>query len=163
MSKFKVGDRIRITVNPSENCNSLLRVGDVGIIDKFYLNAAGEEVSASMACDLRVIGCFHKLGSIELAKPKWTIYNNTLPWSDLSDKQKGKLLLSAHNNNNSIKLDEVIIYSPSFDDDGLGVYQAVEPVKPEPTMAKLFAVDYHECPEACDLPEFMIAKGWVKK
>jgi hypothetical protein len=165
MSKFKAGDRIRITANPSENCKSMLRVGDIGIIDGFYLNGAGEEVSASMTCDSHVIGCFHNLGSIELLKPKWTIYNNTLPWSELSDKQKGKLLLARHQDVEIILEGDTGYYAWFHREQG--VYKAIkpEPVKPELTMAELFVIDWHETDVHLlkDFSEHMIAKGWVKK
>tara|TARA_R110000850_G_scaffold24625_6_gene71902 strand:- start:1883 stop:2464 length:582 start_codon:yes stop_codon:yes gene_type:complete len=164
MSRFKVGDRIRITVNPSENCNSLLRVGDVGIIDEFYLNGAGEEVSASMNCDLGVIGCFHNLENIELAKPKWTIYNNTLPWSDLSDKQKGKMLLGRHIGL-AFTIDGVPFSNTRFSG-GSSVYKAqyIELVKPEPTMEELFHSDFYGIRSgSITVARLMITKGWVKK
>jgi hypothetical protein len=96
----------------------------------------------------------------ELATPKWTIYNNTLPWSDLSDKQKGKMLL-ANNQGITICIDGYIKDRPYFMMDN-SKYKAIkkEPVKPEPTMETVFANDwFNECGQS---PKNMVAKGWVK-
>jgi hypothetical protein len=95
---------------------------------------------------------------MQLLKPKWTIYNNTLPWSDLSDKQKGKMLLAAHKGIGFGGTDK-----PTFNNQHYP-YQAKE-VKPEPTMAELFVIDWHETDVHLlkDFSEHMIAKGWVKK
>ena len=97
------------------------------------------------------------------AKPKWSIYNNTLPWSQLSDKQKGKLLLAAHNDT-TISVGNIgIIFKPAFDD-GDTIYIALEPVKPEPTMAELFTSDWKEFSTGLlsELAPKMIAEGWTK-
>jgi hypothetical protein len=106
-------------------------------------------------------------------KPKWTIYNNTLPWSDLSDKQKGKLLLAKLNDIalcvvvKSLSGDENFINNIEIiDNRGECVYRAQpKPVKPEPTMAELFVSDWHgtDVHLVKDFSEHMIAKGWVKK
>jgi hypothetical protein len=96
--------------------------------------------------------------------PKWTIYNNTLPWSELSDKQKGKMLLARHCENLFTSNHTDIACYPKFS--GLETtYQAVEPVKPEPTMAELFEIDWKSIPQCDGWEEInsMIAKGWVKK
>jgi hypothetical protein len=93
---------------------------------------------------------------------KWTIYNNTLPWSDLSDKQKGKLLLANHS---GIRIEGVGFLSiaiPVKFECNIIVYFAV---KPEPTMAELFKDDWFECliSGRGEQHEKMIAKGWVNK
>jgi hypothetical protein len=94
----------------------------------------------------------------------WTIYNNTQPWSELSDKQKGKLLLAAHSNL-TISVGNIgLIFKPAFDDGNM-VYQVKKPkpVKPEPTMEELFLIDWQEC--LCvggKQEQKMIAKGWAK-
>jgi hypothetical protein len=95
----------------------------------------------------------------ELATPKWTIYNNTLPWSDLSDKQKGKLLLAQ---NNKLKFEDFTSSGPTMPFSKKWVY-VVE--KPEPTTAELFFTDWHETDVHLvkEFSEYMIGKGWVKK
>jgi hypothetical protein len=108
---------------------------------------------------------------MHLLKPKWTIYNNTLPWADLSDKQKGKMLL-AQLEDDSIKLvrkalcgQDLFIHCEEICAGEGVVYRAQpEPVKPEPTMAELFEIDWMDCPNYEGLySEQMITKGWVKK
>jgi hypothetical protein len=96
---------------------------------------------------------------------KWTIYNNTLPWSELSDKQKGKMLLAAHSgvlfkmHSNGQILDSVRFITNET------IYQGVEPAKPKLTMAELFKADWFECliSGRGEQHEKMISKGWVKK
>jgi hypothetical protein len=100
----------------------------------------------------------------ELVKPKWTIYNNTQPWSELSDKQKGKMLLGRHTGLAFTTIDGLGFKNVAFDG-GYCVYKAIkpEPVKPEPTMAELFLIDWQDC--LCvggKQEQNMIAKGWVK-
>jgi hypothetical protein len=98
--------------------------------------------------------------------PKWTIYNNTLTWSDLSDKQKGKLMV-AENDGYEIKgFKCTALNKPVRFDCHHITYFAVEPVpvKPEPTMAELFRNDWATCNFGLDanIQEQMIAKGWTK-
>jgi hypothetical protein len=102
----------------------------------------------------------------ELANPKWTIYNNTLPWSELSDKQKGKLLL-AGNEGVEMTLDGDIVNDAAFKCKK-GVYKAIkpepvkpEPVKPESKMANLLMVDLSQCQDG-DLISHLINRGWTK-
>jgi hypothetical protein len=96
---------------------------------------------------------------------KWTIYNNTLPWSQLSDKKKGKMLLARHAGL-LFKMNSVILANVKFNSE-FTTYQAINPapVKPEPTMAELFVADWHEANVHLvkEFSEYMIAKGWVKK
>jgi hypothetical protein len=98
---------------------------------------------------------------MQLLKPKWTIYNNTLPWSELSDKQKGKMLLAQ---NNKLKFESFTSSGPTmpFSKGWVYVVEKPEPVKPEPTMEELFMVDTMGCTWN-DLASTIIAKGWVKK
>ena len=162
MSEFKAGDKIIITENPTSNCKSKLKVGDTAKIDSFYFDNLGQKVSAKMTCDAHKIGCFFNLSKIKLANPKWSIYNNDLPWEKLSNKQKGKLLLAAHSGVKFFKFKDV---KPEFLWDR-HVYVAIkpEPVKPEPTMAELFIADWPARDtgilDVC--ADKMIAKGWAK-
>jgi hypothetical protein len=100
----------------------------------------------------------------ELVEPKWTIYNNDKAWQDLSDKQKGKLLLAGHNGI-TISMSNGIFFKPAFSN-GSAIYKAIkhETVKPEPTMEELFMADLSECNTGLlkHIPEPMIAKGWTK-
>ena len=108
--------------------------------------------------------------------PKWTIYNNTLPWSELSDKQKGKLLVA---NVEDIPICRVVkawlgqdafINNVKIGNYDVYIYRAQpKPVKPEPTMAELFIDDYRKCTvsyafsNGAAVATQMISKGWVKK
>ena len=91
---------------------------------------------------------------------KWTIYNNTLPWLSLSNKQKGKILL-AHNEGLQIKKVNMKYDTRLFKNRD-AVYQVINTVKPEPTMEELFMIDIMGCTWN-DLASTIIAKGWVKK
>ena len=96
-------------------------------------------------------------------KPKWTIYNNTLPWSDLSDKQKGKLMV-AENDGYEIKgFKCTALNKPVRFDCHHITYFAVEPVpvKPESKMANLLMVDLSQCQDG-DLISHLINRGWTK-
>jgi hypothetical protein len=156
MSKFKVGEQVKvveITIAYAGN----LKVGDTARIKKFQIN---QNRFVMLVVDDSNLCCWHDINNIELVKPKWTIYNNTLPWSDLSDKQKGKLLLAAH-------------AKMLFCDFGLQIpgfalvncaYKVEKVAKPEPTMEELFVADWHETDVHLvkDFSEHMIAKGWTK-
>jgi hypothetical protein len=99
----------------------------------------------------------------ELVATKWTIYNNTLPWSQLSDKQKGKLLVADNNglifNGLTFNNRPQFIYYNA-------VYTVTKPeaVNPEPTMAEMFVSDWKEKESMYkkDVADHMIAKGWSK-
>jgi hypothetical protein len=164
MSDFKIGDRVVITGH-TKGYVGCLKVGDTAHIAEFY-SPEGKNMSARMVCDGWADSCYHSLNNIEL-KPKWSIYNNTLPWSQLRDKQKGKLLV-AENDGHEIKgLNCTTLNKPVRFDCHHITYFAVEavPVKPEPTMAEVFVADWHEANVHLvkEFSEYMIAKGWVKK
>ena len=172
MSKFKVGDTIRVA-RITRTCVSNLKVGDTAIIDELYFNRdTGFSTSARMLCDKNKSSCFHSLKNIELAKPKWTIYNNTLTWQELSDEQKGEMLL-AQLEGVSIKLVVEVLCGPDrfinceeIDTSETVVYRAEPvPAKPEPTMAELFDTDANsfDFRRSKDFPEYMISIGWAKK
>jgi hypothetical protein len=88
----------------------------------------------------------------ELVKPKWTIYNNDKAWQDLSDKQKGKMLLAAHNGSSFGGTDKTEFNNPDY------AYKA----KPELTMAELFIDDWNELSTGFPFSKQMIAKGWKR-
>ena len=102
---------------------------------------------------------------------KWTIYNNTLTWEQLSDKKKGKLLLAEHNKE-IIKMvaasscgKHPFLLSVKIDSSKPIVYRAAPaPVKTELTMADLFACDWLICSDSgpYNMWAKMIAKGWKK-
>ena len=158
MSKFKVGDNI-VRINDAVYGQ---RAGFKAIVDANYCYESPNSVRCKVIDE-----------NWELSKPKWTIYNNTLPWSHLSDKQKGKLLLAKLNDIalcvvvKSLSGDENFINNIEIiDNRGECVYRAQpKPVKPEPTMAELFIADWHEANVHLvkEFSEYMIAKGWVKK
>jgi hypothetical protein len=160
MSEFKVGDEV-IIIRKTSGYLGKLKVGDSAKIDCFFFDNAGQKISARMTFDSNSISCYHNLENIKLAKPKWSIYNNGLPWEKLSNKQKGKLLLAAHS---GVKFFKFYNITPTFSDYS-HVYTAIkpEPVKPEPTMEELFVADWEECASLIrTFPKRMIAKGWTK-
>jgi hypothetical protein len=112
MSKFKVGDEI-VRIN---DLRTDIKTGFKTVVRNGYCykTPTGE-----------LVDIINK--NWELVNPKWSIYNNTLPWSQLSDKQKGKLLLAGHNGI-TISMKNGIFFKPAFDD-GSAIYKAI---KPEP-------------------------------
>ncbi len=167
MNKFKVGDNVKVTASNRTlkvyGCNPEIKNGSLHVITSI----------SNTSCNLDYLLSGYVLADyLELAKPKWTIYNNTLPWSELSDKQKGKLLLAKLNNFavcivvKSLRGDDTFINNIEIiDNSGECVYRAQpKPVKPEPTMAELSMADLSECNtgQLKHIPEPMIAKGCTK-
>jgi hypothetical protein len=157
MNQFKVGDEVVINLLTG-GYSGKLKVGSVAIIGEFSINRR----FARMVGELDIEGGWHNLAKIKHAE-KWSIYNNALPWSQLSDKQKGKMLVA---DNNGIRFHCFSAFGrPKFNICN-EVYTAVEPepVKPEPTMAELFDADSEsfDFRGSGDFPEYMIAKGWTK-
>jgi hypothetical protein len=155
MSKFKVGDEVEAV---SESFTwGYVKVGDLGVVTDKY-----EEQLIVDFPNQSLWYCHEK--DLKLVKDKWSIYNNTLPWSQLSDKQKGKLLLAAHAKIRFTcnKLD--VFGDVAFNNKG-GIYNAqyIELVKPEPTMSELFKKDWNDllCVDG-KFEQQMIAKGWTK-
>ena len=155
MKGFKVGDKVVINLLTG-GYSGKLKVGSVAIIGEFTIDRR----SARMVGELNIIRGWHNLAKIKHAE-KWSIYNNTLPWSELSDKQKGRMLLGDHK---GIKftIDNVAFTRVGFIGDN-SVYKAqyIEPVKPEPTMEELFHSDFYDL-KAGSVAIQMIAKGWTK-
>jgi hypothetical protein len=158
MNEFKVGDEVVINLLTG-GYSGKLKVGSVATIGKFSTKTS----FVKMVGELNIMCCWHNLANIKHAE-KWSIYNNTLPWSQLSDKQKGKLLLAAHAKIRFTcnKLD--VFGDVAFNNKG-GIYNAqyIELVKPEPTMEELFLIDWKDC--LCvggKQEQKMIAKGWTK-
>ena len=96
----------------------------------------------------------------KLVPPKWSIYNNDLPWEKLSNKRKGKMLLAARS---GVKFEGVVSNPPAFDCEK-SPYTAIKPEpEPEPTMAELFVADWNDCMgDFVESAIQMIAKGWAK-
>ena len=154
MSKFKVGDDVRV-IGLSDLLHPGIKIGDVRAVTATCSNGVQlDGFSDGWVYDIH----------IETLKTKWSIYNNTLPWSQLSDKQKGKLLLARHKGL-ALTIDGLVFKSVAFDSD-VCVYkvQYIEPVKPEPTMEELFEIDMGECVNYGTErnSKLMIAKGWTK-
>jgi hypothetical protein len=159
MRKFKVGDEVKVVEITLAYAGNL-KVGDTAIIKKFQIN---QNRFVMLVGDDSNVCCWHDVNNIELVKPKWSIYNNTLPWSQLSDKQKGKLLVA--DNLGLIFNGFTIKIRPSF-----GYYNSVyavtnpDTVKPEPTMTELLTKDVLGCSgflRPHDVDD-LIAKGWTK-
>jgi hypothetical protein len=151
MSKFKLGSKVKV-IEITRAYNGGLKVGDIAAIQEFqsshnrFVRLIGDD---SNACS------WHDVNNIELVEHKWTIYNNTLPWSELSDKQKGKMLLGRHAGI-AFTVDGVPFDKVAFcGDDSIYKAQYIEP-----TMETVFANDwFNKCGQS---PKNMIAKGWVK-
>tara|TARA_R110000787_G_scaffold61492_1_gene139348 strand:+ start:192 stop:611 length:420 start_codon:yes stop_codon:yes gene_type:complete len=139
MKELKIGDRVKIeSLTPSYQGNH--KVGDHAVIVDHAMSC---QIWKTLSGDEDIL-CKFVLTS-GLSKVKWTIYNNDKPWSDLSDKQKQKLL-SAYNNGHK--------------------FTAVKPekVKPVQTMAGVFHFDFYRLNGGpTEIAKQMIAKGWVKK
>jgi hypothetical protein len=157
MSKFKEGDNVIIS-EVTNSYSGKLKLGSLAVIGQFNDNCT----FARMIGELNIMCGWHDLNNIKHAE-KWTIYNNTKPWSELSDKQKGKLLVA--DNRGLIFNGFTIKIRPSFSYYN-SVYAVTNPdtVKPEPTMAELFDRDWKECflGDPATFNERMIAKGWTK-
>ena len=152
MSKFKVGDEVEAV---SESFTwGYVKVGDLGVVTDKY-----EEQLIVDFPNQSLWYCHEK--DLKLVKDKWSIYNNTQPWSQLSDKQKGKLLVA--DNRGLIFNGFTIKIRPSFSYYN-SVYAVTKTklVKPEPTMAELFKKDWYDCFCDEDKYEQMISKGWTK-
>ena len=162
MSKFKVGDEVEAV---SESFTwGYVKVGDLGVVTDKY-----EEQLIVDFPNQSLWYCHEK--DLKLVKDKWSIYNNTLPWSELSDKQKGKILVANINDvaicmvAKSLIGDVTFINNVEIDKGDVCVYRAQpKPVKPEPTMAELFTSDWKEFSTGLlsELAPQMIAKGWTK-
>jgi hypothetical protein len=157
MSEFNKGDRVLVNSrNPT--ASKLIQIGDIRTVTDTCVDM--------VRLDNILTGwLFHS--NIELVpediKPKWSIYNNTLPWGRLTNVKKGELLVA---DNNGIRFHCFSANGrPKFNICN-EVYTAVEPkpVKPEPTMAELFDGDWKECflGDPATFNERMIAKGWTK-
>jgi hypothetical protein len=159
MRGFKVGDKV-VIIELLDNYPGNLKVGDIATIGEVSKRAQ----TVKMVCDAEISCTWQFEFNIKHAE-KWSIYNNTQPWSELSDKQKGKLLLAAHAKIRFTcnKLD--VFGDVAFNNKG-GIYNAqyIELVKPEPTMEELFDADSEsfDFRGSGDFPEYMIAKGWTK-
>ena len=161
MKELKIGDRVKIeSLTPSYQGNH--KVGDHAVI-------VGDAMSCqkwkTLSGDEDVV-CKFVLTS-GLSKFKWTIYNNDKPWSDLSDKQKRKLL-SAYNHGLKFKGFVCNSYMLPFEHPKMTgcIYTAVKPekVKPVQTMAGVFHFDFYRLNGGpTEIAKQMIAKGWVKK
>jgi hypothetical protein len=161
MSECKMGKKVKI-LRITGGYRGKFNVGDVTVIKEFQYS--GSEF-VRMEDDDNILDSWHNINNIELVKPKWTIYNNDKAWQDLSDKQKGKMLLAAHGKY-KFTCDKIALYATVRFENLHGIYKAIkpEPVKPEPTMAELFVADWHETDVHLlkDFSEHMIAKGWTK-
>jgi hypothetical protein len=157
MSKFKVGNKIVVNAR-TRTLNNEIKIGDIRTVTDTQSNGVQLDSIAD--------GWVHDV-DIELAskiiKPKWSIYNNTLPWSKLSDKKKRRLLLA---NNNGLIFNGFTINSrPNFSYyNSVHAVRKCESVEPEPTMAELFDADAgsFDFRGSVEFPEHMISKGWSK-
>ena len=153
MSKFNAGVKVEIIrLGKSAIRNLALKIGDVRVVTAIRANGVQlDGIENGWVYD----------ADVKLAKPKWSIYNNDLPWEKLSNKQKGKMLLAAHS---GVKFKNFTHHQPTFNTD-IHVYVAIkpEPVNPEPTMAELFLIDWQDCEFSLQKAiDCMIAIGWNK-
>jgi hypothetical protein len=149
MSKFNVGDEI-----------VRVRKGSMRVPQGYQTKVLnGYEYICFYGSVYPICDDYWELASKDI-KPKWTIYNNTLPWSQLSDKQKGKLLLAAHE---KMLFCGFGLQLPNFAFVN-SVYKVESSEMAEPTMAELFEIDMGECVNYGTErnSNLMIAKGWTK-
>jgi hypothetical protein len=166
MNKFKEGDNVIIS-EVTNSYSGKLTLGSLAVIGQFNNNCT----FVKMIGELNIMCGWHDVNNIEIVKPKWSIYNNTLPWAELSDKQKGKLLVANINDVaicmsvKSLRGDETFINNVKIDKGDVCVYRAQpKPVKPEPTMTQLFVKDWNEvCDNTISGADRMIARGWNKR
>ena len=159
MSEFNKGDRVLVNSrNPT--ASKLIQIGDIRTVTDTCVDM--------VRLDNILTGwLFHS--NIELVpediKPKWSIYNNTLLWAKLSDKQKGKLMVAENDGYEIEGVKCTALNKPVRFDCHHIAYFAVEPEppKPEPTMAELFKKDWRDllCVDG-KFEQQMIAKGWTK-
>ena len=154
MSEFKVGVKVEIIrLGKSDIRNLALKIGDVRAVTA--IGASGVQLDGIES------GWVHD-EDVKLAKPKWSIYSNELPWEKLSNKQKGKMLLAAHS---GVKFKNFTHHQPTFNTD-IHVYVAIKPELPtvkKPTMEELFVADWSDCMGDIDESAIqIIAKGWNK-
>ena len=149
MNEFKEGDNVIIS-EVTNSYSGKLKLGSLAVIGQFNDNCT----FARMIGELNIMCAWHDLNNIKHAE-KWTIYNNTLPWSELSDKQKGKLLLAAHE---KMLFCGFGLQLPNFAFVN-SVYKVESSEMAEPTMAEIFASDWFG---GGSIPDDMIAKGWTK-
>jgi hypothetical protein len=153
MSKFKVGDKIvRISAKAS-----WAPLGYIAEVLEGYYYFGKDDI------EKRLFDHQWELVQEDI-KPKWTIYNNDKAWQDLSDKQKGKLLLASHAKIR-FTCNKIDVYGDvAFNNEGV-IYKAqyIEPVKLELTMEEVFESDWYDCSQITgDCAGQMIAKGWNK-
>ena len=154
MGKIKVGKRVVVTASDEalrlNGCDERIKNGGI-----HKITGGGDEL---YCLDDMVLGLVHS-DMIKLASPKWSIYTNDIPWCDLSDKQKGKLLLAGHAGL-EFRLDgrgNPLQY-PAFKGNTT-VYKAVKPTpEPEP-IEDIFIKDWFEQSKNVNM---MISLGWTK-
>tara|TARA_R110000851_G_scaffold239527_1_gene392236 strand:+ start:77 stop:562 length:486 start_codon:yes stop_codon:yes gene_type:complete len=161
MKELKIGDTVKIESLPYSYRGNH-KVGDHAVIVDHEWSCKPWK---TLSGDEDVV-CKFVLTS-GLSKVKWTIYNNDKPWSDLSDKQKQKLL-SAYNHGLKFKGFACNSYTLPFEHPLMtgSIFTAVKPekVKPAQTMAKMFHFDFYRLNGGqTEIAKQMIAKGWVKK
>jgi hypothetical protein len=159
VNKFKVGDEVIIS-EVTNSYSGKLTLGSLAVVGEFNHNCT----FARMIGELNIMCGWHNLANIKHAE-KWSIYNNTLPWSELSDKQKGKLMVAENDGYEIEGVKCTALNKPVRFDCHHIAYFAVEPEppKPEPTMEELFLIDWKDC--LCvggKQEQKMIAKGWTK-
>jgi hypothetical protein len=150
MSKIKTGSTVQVTALDSQlrddGCNSKIFHGSVHKITEIF----SDDFCLDDLNDGLITKDYVKLID------KWTIYNNTLPWSELSDKQKGKMLLAAHSNVLFKIKDGMVLDKVKFMQDTT-TYCAIVV---EEDLVELFKIDWFNGGQS---PDDMINKGWARK
>jgi hypothetical protein len=150
MSEFKVGIKVKV-IRLNTLLNLKIKIDDVrSITDTCPTGVQLDGLSDGWIND----------EDVKLVVPKWSIYNNDLPWKKLSNKQKGKMLLAAHEKVPFCGCGNEL---PIFNLDSQ-VYVAIKPEPVKPTMAELFVSDWTEQDSfyKINVANHMITKGWTK-
>jgi hypothetical protein len=155
MNIIEMGSKVQITGRAEylliDRCSSKLMTGGIHRVTAISNN------KKSFKLDSLKDG-WVRSDMLKLA-PKWSIYINTLPWKNLSDKQKGKMLLGNHSGvmftANNVSLSNTRFIAADT------VYRAIKPAKlAKPTMETVFSNDwFNECGQS---PKNMVAIGWSK-
>jgi hypothetical protein len=107
-------------------------------------------------------------GSSQPTEAKWTIYNNTKQWQNLSDEQKGALLLHIHKSSDGkccIKYHSIdydvwreALHPKCIDN------RAYRAIKPQPEMWEVMRDDWlGHCNTEDSSFKAMVKIGWTKK
>jgi hypothetical protein len=169
MDKFKVaGNVILINRTGNEYLNDSIEIGDectVTVVLDTCLQLNGLDDGWVYFADVKLI----MPEPAVLTLPNWDIYNNSIPWGDLDDYQKGAFLSAITTDNKKVFTSMGMPLDKRLNHEDHYVYRARRfsnsESKSELTMVEKFEADWNIClvTLGCEsMWDKMIAKGWVK-